>query len=99
MSWNMLARRLRAPFSRRRRSPFRRPPGKASRWRFRPRREGLEDRVVSVHEFFELDGDAITNRGTHDWDQVYDDFLNNTNTSGAIASDFFTDLSCGPEQP
>src|SRR5439155_12874043 len=41
-------------------------------------------------EFFELDANVVTT-STHDWDQVYNDSLNNTNTANALASAFVTD--------
>src|SRR5437762_4974504 len=41
-------------------------------------------------EFFELDANVVTT-STHDWDQVYNDSLNNTSTAGALASAFVTD--------
>src|SRR5438552_1568764 len=40
---------------------------------------------------FELDAN-VTVQTTHDWAQVYNDSLNHTNTSGAIASAFATDI-------
>jgi len=40
--------------------------------------------------FFELDGNASV-QSTHDWNQVYADSLNKTNTAQAIAAAFVTD--------
>ncbi|HUS05138.1 MAG TPA: hypothetical protein VMZ52_02495, partial [Bryobacteraceae bacterium] len=40
---------------------------------------------------FELDGNASVG-ATHDWNQVYADKLNNTNTAGALAIAFTTDI-------
>src|SRR5215471_9225204 len=41
---------------------------------------------------FELDGNAITT-STHDWDQVWNDSVKGTNTSGALAISFDTDVT------
>jgi hypothetical protein len=60
-------------------------PGRpASRWHC-PRLERLEARIAPALGPFELDGNATT-QVTHDWDQVYNDFVTNPgqNTSGSI---------------
>src|SRR5215475_2998687 len=79
------------------------------RRRCRPLVEQLETRVVpaALNEIFELDGNAVTGTlhsapipagssttTSHDWDQVYQDFLNgNTALSGAGVVAFVTDAT------
>src|SRR5262245_16618241 len=62
----------------------------------------LEERLVlSVTGTFELDANTTTGvlgpgapastTTSHDWDQVYADFVNQTKTSGALATAFVSD--------
>jgi hypothetical protein len=65
-----------------------------------PRIERLEDRItLSVLSTFELDGNVSQGvlgtsgsvSASHDWDQVFADQSNSSNTSGALATAFVTD--------
>src|SRR5262245_48967952 len=54
--------------------------------------------LLAVHDtgHFELEGNVLVNLASppsHDWEQVYNDVLNNTNTSSATAKSFTTDGS------
>src|SRR5262245_58820246 len=87
--------------------PHRGKPGRQRR-RCRPLLEQLETRVVptTLNSVFELDGNAVqgtlhsapiptgsSTTTSHDWNQVYTDFLNgNTALSGAQVISFVTDM-------
>src|SRR5262245_13871611 len=90
--------------------PQRGKPGRPRR-RCRPLLEQLETRVVptTLNSVFELDGNAVqgtlhsapiptgsSTTTSHDWNQVYTDFLNgNTALSGASVVAFVTDATGG----
>ncbi len=70
-----------------------RPRRKPFANRCSPRVEQLEDRVTpSINPLtpLELDANVVTTTA-HDWDQVFNDVVNGTSTSGAIAVSFVTD--------